>query len=153
MNMKQQIHWLRAVNLALIPYWWHEDRNPEKPDGRKNRQTPKEQLIAVKKLKRGIYAMLKNPDIDGRKDAYETLLERNFIPSTGDNKYMSYGRFYHYWNLVMKEKEIKKEKDTKAQYIVENYKNKSVASIAIHIGTNQRYVRQIIFECERGLRK
>ena len=53
----------------------------------------------------------------------------------------------------MKEKEIKKEKDTKAQYIVENYKSKSVASIAIHIGTNQRYVRQIIFECERGLRK
>ena len=107
MNMRQQIHWLRAVNLALTPYWWYEDRNPEKPDGRKNRQTPKEQLIAVKKLKRGIYVMLKNQNIEGRKDAYETLLERNFIPSTGDNKYMSYGRFYHYWNLVMKEKLIR----------------------------------------------
>ena len=42
MNIQQQIHWLRAVNLALTPYWWYEDRNPEKPDGRKNRQTPKE---------------------------------------------------------------------------------------------------------------
>lgn len=147
--------WLLHLGFNEIPKKWYADRNPGKIDGRsKAKQMPQEYKTAMRKFKRGIAAMIRNPEIETKPEAYQILLERNFVPiADKTNKVMSEGRFYYYWYEVMKERGIKKTANTKAKYIRNNYKTKSPAAIAGYLQTTEHYVRQIILEIEIGHKK
>lgn len=151
MNTKQQI-WFLHLGFAPIPKSWYENRNPGKIDGRCNKQMPYDYLKGMKKLRRGICAILKSGNIPTKTEAYETLSERNFIPAVKEGKLMSETRFYHYWYETIKQKGITRTRKSKAQYIADNYKTKSIDEIAKHIGSSKHYVKEVILECKRGIR-
>lgn len=143
------------LGFIEVPNQWYKNMNPGKIDGRTiGKQMPIEYHKSMRKFKRGIAMMIRNPEIETKPEAYQILLERNFVPiADKSTKPMSEGRFYFYWYEVMKERGIKKTANTKAKYIRNNYKTKSPEAIAGYLQTTEHYVRQIILEIERGHNK
>lgn len=121
------------------------ERKSEKSTFGKSREKMK------KKLVRGIAALLRNKDVQTREETYDILVERGFMPVVSGTKTLSFARFLSYYADIKKEKGIVSIRPIKTDYIRENYKTESVASIALNIDSEEIFVRQTISKIKRGL--
>jgi len=114
----------------------------------------KDRMLMQKKLKRGIYALLINNAENGiqtREETYKILLDRGFIPVIAKEKVMTFSRFVAYYASIKRDRRIVFNRQTKTDYIRENYKTESVSSIAANIYSEEIFVRQTISKIKRGL--
>ena len=149
--------WMMDLGQIPIPKSWFAQREIkiESEDGRKRifhcKRLDSKQML--KKLRRGIIALLKNKYVETRDETYQILKERNFLPVIAGYKIMSYPRFYHYYAETRISIGFKRHRETKMDFIKDHYKTWSVDSLANHIGSKKIYVQQTISKIKRGLIK
>jgi len=106
----------------------------------------------LRKMEKAIYVILKRGDIVTAQEAYEILLERDFIPISVYNRKMSLNRFNFYYHKIRKEHGIDDGRLYKINFIKANYQEKTPESMAILLSTTTNYVKQVIRQIKKGLK-
>ena len=151
----QQTRWMMDLGQTVIPRSWYEQREikTEEEECRKRiiRSTRLDSQQMIKKLRRGIIALLRNEYVTGRDECYEILKERGFLPIIAGYKIMGWQRFYYYYAEARIKIGFTRHRGTKTDFIKEHYKTWSVDSLANHLNCKRLYVQQTISKIKRGV--
>ena len=139
----QQKSWL--IHLGYLPVPPHLYLSTEQQEAKEIKDT--ELSDPVRKLNRGILALIRNKNEIPRDEIYKILRDRGFLPVVAEDHLLGMDRFCFYYYKLLKERNIKRAKPkTLKQKVLENMHNMTMREMAAKFGVRYKAVREVIYK-------
>lgn len=143
MNTQQQI-WMLHLGAVKIPKEWYRPRIEEMQRVNQYSIVGYDRKTSVSRMKRAIYVMKQRYKVNSAKESYDILIQKKFIPYVAPSKHMGFERFRTYYYDLMKDPRIKTGGKKNKNYVIDNYRTKSIQEIADYLGKSRDYVKSTI---------
>ena len=141
----QQKSWL--IHLGYLPVPPHLYLDNEQQEIKEAKYT--ELSDPVRKLNRGILALVRNKNEIPRDEIYNILKDRGFLPVVAGKRFMKLNRFVAYYYKVLKEKGIKREITKPLSQKVAENRHLSIPELCKKFGASKKSVREALYYLDK----
>lgn len=141
----QQKSWL--IHLGYLPVPPHLYLDNEQQEAKEIKDT--ELSDPVRKLNRGILALVWNKNEIPRDEIYKILKDRGFLPVVAGNHFMTLNRFVAYYYKILKEKGIKREITKSLKQKVSENRHLSIPELCEKFNVSKKSVMEALYRLDR----
>ena len=141
----QQKSWL--IHLGYLPVPPHLYLDNEQQEVKEIKDT--ELSDPVRKLNRGILALVRNKNEIPRDEIYKILKDRGFLPVVAGDHFMTLNRFVAYYYKVLKEKGIKREITKSLKQKVSENRHLSIPELCEKFNVSKKSVMEALYRLDR----
>ena len=141
----QQKSWL--IHLGYLPVPPHLYLDNEQQEIKEAKDT--ELSDPVRKLNRGILALVRNKNEIPRNEIYKILKDRGFLPVVAGNHFMTLNRFVAYYYKILKEKGIEREITKSLKQKVAENRHLSIPELCEKFNVSKKSVMEALYRLDR----
>ena len=142
----QQKSWL--IHLGYLPVPPHLYLDNEQQEIKEAKDT--ELSNPVRKLNRGILALVRNKNEIPRDEIYKILKDRGFLPVVSGNHFMKLNRFHFYYYKILKSHGIVRPSSKSLTQNVAENRHLTVKELCEKFNARPKAVKEVIYRLDRN---